>query len=463
MLWSVWAVLLVVGVAAVVVGRRGRRVDDHPLCRRCGFDLTGKPETSTRCGECGADLAEPHAVRVGHTVRRRGPLWAGVLLLIVALIGTGTQTAVTAGKIDWRKHAPAWYLVRETASTDSPTRDAALAELIQRVKDGKLDRGSADALVVRGLAHQADAAQGWVRAWGDLIEAARYAKLVSDADWGTYALQSVQLRINPRVRVVAGDPLPIGISQSTPPRLGGARFSLYFSWETPQVAGGDVRVLGDYARAQPYHGKVDAGSGSSYWTPAVEAKDTAAWPAGERVPLTATFRIDAYDYTNQGDLSTRPTTPVLASKQQPVSAQFDVLPRGTKVEWTAVDPKLRQRVRDSVTVDMQPPRSRRYAMVHTRDCPANLLMRASWRRIADGKEFPDEYSDVRGHPQGSMGFGMNLPAALKPGDRVELVLRPNIDAAKRSIDTSPIWGEEIVIGDLIVPTPATQPESPPGE
>jgi tRNA(Ile2) C34 agmatinyltransferase TiaS len=54
--------LIVVGISALVRGLRGRRIDDHPLCRRCGFDLTGKPETSTRCPECGSDLRRPRAI-----------------------------------------------------------------------------------------------------------------------------------------------------------------------------------------------------------------------------------------------------------------------------------------------------------------------------------------------------------------------------------------------------------------
>ena len=46
-------------LAATVVALRGRRVGDHPYCRRCGFDLFGKPPGSTVCSECGADLAGP--------------------------------------------------------------------------------------------------------------------------------------------------------------------------------------------------------------------------------------------------------------------------------------------------------------------------------------------------------------------------------------------------------------------
>jgi hypothetical protein len=45
------------GISLVARGLRGRRIDDHPLCERCGFDLTGKPQGSDICSECGAELS----------------------------------------------------------------------------------------------------------------------------------------------------------------------------------------------------------------------------------------------------------------------------------------------------------------------------------------------------------------------------------------------------------------------
>ena len=34
-------VILIAATVLLIAGLRGRRVDDHPLCRRCGFDLIG--------------------------------------------------------------------------------------------------------------------------------------------------------------------------------------------------------------------------------------------------------------------------------------------------------------------------------------------------------------------------------------------------------------------------------------
>ena len=65
--------MLLAGAVLLVIGLRGRRVGDHPVCRRCGFDLFGNP-AAARCPECGADLGVSGAVRTGHLRRRRGAL-----------------------------------------------------------------------------------------------------------------------------------------------------------------------------------------------------------------------------------------------------------------------------------------------------------------------------------------------------------------------------------------------------
>ncbi|MFT3683753.1 MAG: hypothetical protein QM783_02305 [Phycisphaerales bacterium] len=77
--------ILLAGVVMVVLGRRGRKLNNHPQCRWCGFDLEGVyPQTPT-CPECGAGLKRQNAVRMG--VRRRSipVMVVGVLLVAVPL------------------------------------------------------------------------------------------------------------------------------------------------------------------------------------------------------------------------------------------------------------------------------------------------------------------------------------------------------------------------------------------
>src|SRR3982751_3540492 len=97
---------IVVFLAALLYALRGRRVDDHPICRRCGFDVFGRPEGSSTCSECGADLARRRAIRVGRRERRRGlarVAGSGVLMSAVVLGGIGWMQL---RGVDLQRHPP---------------------------------------------------------------------------------------------------------------------------------------------------------------------------------------------------------------------------------------------------------------------------------------------------------------------------------------------------------------------
>src|SRR2546427_12425775 len=99
-LLSPLGLMMIGGLFALVYGIRGRRTDDHPICRRCGFDLFGRPEGSEGCSECGADLHAATAMRIGH--RRRRPMLAllGVLLILPMLFVVGENGWVRVAGVE---------------------------------------------------------------------------------------------------------------------------------------------------------------------------------------------------------------------------------------------------------------------------------------------------------------------------------------------------------------------------
>ena len=67
--WSLSNLAIPSAIAAAAIGvlyfaLRGRHIDDHPLCRRCGFDLWSAATVgSNLCPECGTNVASAsHAV-----------------------------------------------------------------------------------------------------------------------------------------------------------------------------------------------------------------------------------------------------------------------------------------------------------------------------------------------------------------------------------------------------------------
>lgn len=208
------ATLVVVGLCLAVarIARRGRRVDDHPTCRRCRFDLTGLPATSDRCPECGADLAARRAIVVGTRAPRPRLFFAAVVAALLALGVGGLVTIRHARTVDWAAAKPAWWLLRDARSDDRPTRDAALDELSRRASDGwspSLDADDAQAYIARVLAVQADASIPWKEVWGDLI-----AQRIEDGTLPAeqrdaflkHAIGTPTLTVRANVR--AGEPLP---------------------------------------------------------------------------------------------------------------------------------------------------------------------------------------------------------------------------------------------------------------
>jgi hypothetical protein len=118
------------------LGRRGRRMDDHPLCRKCGYDLFGLPADSGRCSECGADIKAKRAIRAGN--RRRFPAvgWTGFILFFLSL------PAIGISGYNWWQHFNKWPWVPFSmleAEYKLGNWDA-MFELESRIRCGKLSK-----------------------------------------------------------------------------------------------------------------------------------------------------------------------------------------------------------------------------------------------------------------------------------------------------------------------------------
>lgn len=184
--------LAITGCALAWIGWCGKKIDDHPLCRKCGFDLVGKPATSKVCSECGANLERPRAVKIGRRQRQGFALWSGATLLILVM---GFSTVAIAGVlkgVNWRKYEPVSWLAYESKSSSQLGRTAAVNELFLRFSLGKLGKVDFPLVVDAGLTVQGRSDWAWDPKWGNLIEKGRATGWVSDAQWYRYGSQALR-------------------------------------------------------------------------------------------------------------------------------------------------------------------------------------------------------------------------------------------------------------------------------
>jgi hypothetical protein len=121
-----WPAVALTSVLPLIwLGRRcilhpaGWFVDDHPHCRRCGYDLTGKPADSHRCAECGADLTARRGVVMGRRRRLKSSwIFGGSLLLLISLTTGGFVVANQLRTIQWVHYFPVKLLLHQAQGND---------------------------------------------------------------------------------------------------------------------------------------------------------------------------------------------------------------------------------------------------------------------------------------------------------------------------------------------------------
>ncbi|TVQ51861.1 MAG: hypothetical protein EA377_11415, partial [Phycisphaerales bacterium] len=96
--------LTVVGLVVACIGWRGRRIDDHPVCRGCGFDLYGLSHNNEHCPECGRQVGVVRSVRTGNRKRRPALIALGVMLMLIAVGGGAVDQWAHLSEVNWHAH-----------------------------------------------------------------------------------------------------------------------------------------------------------------------------------------------------------------------------------------------------------------------------------------------------------------------------------------------------------------------
>lgn len=192
---------LIAGALMAAVAYRGRRVDDHPLCRRCGYDLAGLDPRPEVCPECGAELKARRSVRVGHRRRSLRRFGVGLLLLFPALgllvllaISSSTSAALSARK-------PVWWLRLDLTSGSAEIRNAAASQLNRQRGMAMLSDAELTTLIDPLLDLQVSAPKAWTDDHTDLLYTAITKNLTTSEQNDMYLRQAVDASI----RIIARD------------------------------------------------------------------------------------------------------------------------------------------------------------------------------------------------------------------------------------------------------------------
>ncbi|MDQ3439720.1 MAG: hypothetical protein M3478_05160 [Planctomycetota bacterium] len=449
--------LLVLGLLLLRRGLRGRRVGDHPVCGKCGFDLFGLPDDQARCPECGSDLRAHGAVQTGHRERRMRLVYAGAAVLVLFALILGTEGGKTFRQIDWQQMKPAAWLAREARSGSS----VAWTELGRRARMGELSDERAQALIADALAWQKDASRTWVPAVGNYVEDARAGQLVKDADWAVYCRQAPQLSLVWRAKVRKGDPLPGRVSTGAA-RVGtkgglSVRIESPIESDDPLVVQSRVVGGGGGGHSQNSMNPTGGGGSTGVYLP-LDPKAVDAALLGNR---TTTVKVRTEVRESWDMPGAVVWTEHLSADWQLVSADAQT------IELIPDDkPQIRKQIESGLKIIRL--EVRRYPGVsagHTVSLVMTIAtppLPLSFDVFLRSGENEWKFTTISGAGATEYHTGGHLPATANfDARRVSVIFRPSPASAHHTVDITRIWNGEISIPDVEVTwsgaAPATRP------
>ncbi len=432
--------ILAIGLTLALVGWRGRRVDDHPVCRKCRFDLAGVYPANKTCPECGRDLAGERSVRIGNRRKRRLPLGVGAGLLAVALILGGLFVTVLVGGSALNPYKPQWLLGIEALSADVDRAADAIDELSDRYVSGELSEAQIRRLASLALDGHVDPTDPHAITWMGLIELIISDRSLSEEQFTRYISQSLSVEecvVRPRAQ--AGQAIPVLI------RFGDVRFDgARELWVNTEIIGATLN--GQAVDTLEVSGRVmqghSAGSRSNRMTRTLVVSDP---PEPGTYEIKATIRQTATRW--QGRPPTE-SAPVIATVDTPVRLRVEIVEKDVVSILQPSDAERQAMLGSLSSPECRLRPNGLVSLIQRLDSPPFSGMFQVLVRI-DGQEVAiSDYATYR-IDQGAVGnFNRafsNPPQGLSTLKTVDIILRPDPEAARRFVDVFEIYGEDIVL------------------
>lgn len=196
---------LCVSIPMLLIGLRGRKLNNHPVCRPCGFDLSGIDTGGAReCPECGGSLSLPKAIRIGERARLKRLILGASIVLIAGTLASAAGAWRRLGSLDWQSLKPFSMVAAQAASPRPVAMDAAIRELGRRWSRGSLSDGQVKSVIDLGISLQGDADGPWDPAWADLVESMRRAGRLSAEQSAQFVRQMMTCSMAVPKEVIGG-------------------------------------------------------------------------------------------------------------------------------------------------------------------------------------------------------------------------------------------------------------------
>ena len=424
--------LLGLGGGLFARGRRGRPIDDHPVCRRCGFDLTGLPIGQGACPECGAGLTVSDAVQVGNRQRRPGLTYAGAAVAAFAALPLLTQLVLAAGHVDPIRIQPLWWVLRKATGHVGGDLKAT-GEILRRVRIGDLSPDQDRRLALTALRLQADLSRPWEPMWGDMVESLHAAGRLSAPDWQTYQTHSQPATFEVRPRVADGDPIPFHLRGE----LRGATLPRWSTMRRRPTIWMSVPGLKLVDPTMNWGGLF----GSAFDVNGFATVAAQSWEAVRPSPHLLAVRFVGLD---AGNAPVPSAFPPLA-----VQGTWTPLHRGVPSVQLYRDEAMAARVLRTLSVDVTVA-SGVMVDVHADRPPVDLAFDVVLRSGGREWQSPGYWIVARRDSQLPSGGGLGdfAGASTVLGRQVDVILRPSVRAAARTVDLDRLLDHEFVFRDV---------------
>lgn len=433
----IFLLLTYIGLTLLLFGRRGRRMNDHPICAACRFDLVGVYPDVQLCPECGVTLNTPKSVVTGARRPSRRMITLSVICLIMGpLTLVGTFGPVLAGRT-WYHYMPTSMLIARAPTANILNVTSILSELTSRYRAGALRDRQIDAVVKTILAQQAKPllatglTHSWTPEWGDLFETLAAGGDVAPEDYATFVQQALSINAVAQTRTHPDPNLAFGIS------FGGYRcgFATQLYLE-PVLTGLEID-------GQPFEYDATALDRIRLVGPQHASTTT-------HIPLTldvGTYRVNT-TWTVRSYESLDANAKLLAEAAFTTSSDLEVLPTDQSIVGLVRDDWVLQEFRDELAII-------NFSATPLPDGAAqiNFRMAVQTRRVAlsmdlvlvaGGREWPLRTITI---PRGIQAAPGTITASLDNfhATNAVLELHPNTAAAEELLGFEDILGETVSI------------------